>query len=384
MPQRRTMHTDYLPAERATDEDLARGVAIVERGVPAEVLHAVPVGVIILNDKRQIVFCNGAFRGSAETAGTRDVVGKRPGEALGCLHAHANEGGCGTSVFCRHCGAALAILKSLRGEDAVEDCRLVRAGAVGDESMDMQIFTKPMELEGEPFIMVTALDVSHEKRRDALERIFFHDVMSGASGILLYSELMERGNVGDCAEAGNVVRRAAGKLVEAVQAQKDLVAAESGRLGVLARDVDALDLLRAVRDDMAERGEARGRVLALSPDAEPAPLSTDPRLARRVVAALAANALEAVADGEVVTLSCRARRGGAEILVHNPGVLSESVRRQLFKRSFSTKGKGRGLGLYMARLVGEGYLGGSLSFESGEGQGTVFTLALPPRVDADI
>jgi len=103
-----------------------------------------------------------------------------------------------------------------------------------------------------------------------------------------------------------------------------------------------------------------------------------------VGAALVANALEAVADGEVVTLSCRARRGGAEIVVHNPGVLTESVRSQLFKRSFSTKGKGRGLGLYMARLVGEGYLGGSLSFESGDGQGTVFTLALPPGVDAEI
>ena len=167
MPQPYTMHTDYLPAERATDEELARGVAIVERGVPTETLHALPVGIIILNDKRQIVFCNGSFRASAKDSGTTDVVGRRPGEALGCLHAHEGEGGCGTSVFCRHCGAARAILKSLRGEAAVEDCRMVRSGAVGDESLDMQIFTKTIELEGESFIIVTALDISHEKRRDA-------------------------------------------------------------------------------------------------------------------------------------------------------------------------------------------------------------------------
>ena len=381
MPQPRTMHTDFLPAERATDEELARGVAIVERGVSVGALHAVPVGVVLLNDKRQIVFGNDAFRASAWDAGQRRVVGRRPGEALGCLHAADNEGGCGTSVFCRYCGAALAILQCLRGESAVEDCRMVRAGAVGDESLDMQIFTRPMELEDKFFVMVTTLDISHEKRREALERIFFHDVMSGASGIKLYSELMRRGDVEGCVEAGDVMFLAAGKLLETVQAQKDLVAAEKGRLAVQGREVDALDLVRDVLDDVATHGEARGRVLALSPGAASATLRTDPRLVRRVLVALAANALEAVADGEAVTLSCRAVRGGAELSVHNPGAMPESVCRQLFKRSFSTKGAGRGLGLYMARLVGEGVLGGVLSFESDDEGGTVFTLSLPPAID---
>ena len=196
---------------------------------------------------------------------------------------------------------------------------------------------------------------------------------------------MEQGNVDDCVEAGNVLRRAAGRLVEVVQAQKDLAAAETGRLGVLAEDVDALDLLRAVREDLMDGVPARGRVLALSPDAASAPLSTDPRLVRRVVAAVAVNALEAVGDGKVVTLSCRARRGGVEISVHNPGVVSESVRRQLFKRSFSTKGKGRGLGLYMARLVSEHFFGGARCLSSPARRGgTVFTLSLPQRIDSDL
>lgn len=371
-----TMETDFLPAERASDEELSRAVGILEKGVPVAALNAVPVSIVILNAERQIVFCNGAFQASAHMQGRRDVIGRRPGEALGCLHAREHEGGCGTTKFCRYCGAAVAILESLRGEQAMEECRVVRAGAAGDESLDLQVFAKPLEVGGETFSFVTALDISHEKRREALERIFFHDVLNSASGLVMYSGLMEEGKVSDLAEAGGIVHQASARLLETVQAQKDLAAAEAGRLAVCSRDTDTMSILLAVRDEIAQRQEARTRELVLSSDAEPIEIVADPGLVRRVLGALALNALEAVAAGGTATLSCRPRRGGVEFSVHNEGVMADRVRRQLFKRSFSTKGKGRGLGLYMARLVGEGYLGGSLQFVSDQARGTMFTLRL--------
>jgi sensor histidine kinase regulating citrate/malate metabolism len=49
------------------------------------------------------------------------------------------------------------------------------------------------------------------------------------------------------------------------------------------------------------------------------------------------------------------------------------VQLQIFQRSFSTKGKGRGVGTYSMKLLTERYLGGKLAFTSAAGEGTTFT-----------
>ena len=65
--------------------------------------------------------------------------------------------------------------------------------------------------------------------------------------------------------------------------------------------------------------------------------------------------------------------------MHNPSVMPRDIQLQVFQRSFSTKGSGRGLGTYSVRLFTEKYLGGSISFRSAEGEGTTFRVTLPLR-----
>ncbi|MPN46151.1 hypothetical protein SDC9_193734 [bioreactor metagenome] len=50
---------------------------------------------------------------------------------------------------------------------------------------------------------------------------------------------------------------------------------------------------------------------------------------------------------------------------------------QIFNRSFSTKGDGRGLGTYSIRLLGEKYLKGHVGFTSNKNDGTTFFIRLP-------
>ena len=64
--------------------------------------------------------------------------------------------------------------------------------------------------------------------------------------------------------------------------------------------------------------------------------------------------------------------------VHNDTTMPEDVQRQLFQRSFTTKGGlGRGIGTYSVRLFVERYLGGRVHFVSCEPEGTTFTVTLP-------
>jgi hypothetical protein len=63
--------------------------------------------------------------------------------------------------------------------------------------------------------------------------------------------------------------------------------------------------------------------------------------------------------------------------VIHPGVVSEAVAALVFHRRAADDGTDRGLGAFGAKLIGEDYLGGGLSFHCDPAEGTRFTLELP-------
>ncbi len=67
--------------------------------------------------------------------------------------------------------------------------------------------------------------------------------------------------------------------------------------------------------------------------------------------------------------------------VHNDGVMPRDVQLQVFQRSFSTKGPGRGLGTYSIKLLTERYLHGRASFTSTPETGTTFSVTYPRNQD---
>lgn len=84
----------------------------------SEMIDAIPSLVMVLNPQRQIIFANHHL---LEFLGLPDLVsllGARPGEAIGCVHADEMTGGCGTTEHCSTCGAVKAIISSLSGTPA--------------------------------------------------------------------------------------------------------------------------------------------------------------------------------------------------------------------------------------------------------------------------
>ena len=89
------------------------------------------------------------------------------------------------------------------------------------------------------------------------------------------------------------------------------------------------------------------------------------------------NALEASRPGETVTLGCEEVEGKIRFWVHNAGFIPPAAQLQIFQRSSSTKGEGRGVGTHSKRLLSERYLKGSVSFTTSQENGTVFTASYP-------
>ena len=69
------------------------------------------------------------------------------------------------------------------------------------------------------------------------------------------------------------------------------------------------------------------------------------------------------------------------IIADNGEGMNEEVKQRLFDNFFTTKpmGQGTGLGLGIARDIVEAKHGGTITFESTEGEGTSFTFTIPIR-----
>jgi len=97
----------------------------------------------------------------------------------------------------------------------------------------------------------------------------------------------------------------------------------------------------------------------------------------RILGNMVKNALEAVPEGAAVTLDGGRTAGSVWFSVQNPGVIPPEHLPRVFRRSFSTKGPGRGVGTWSMRILAESYLRGRVTVASDAARGTVFTLILP-------
>ncbi len=373
--------TAFAPAERSRpDEIRIHAQYFADAWFFGELLHYVPDMVLILNRHRQIIYANRTVLQFVKAPDLPAVLGLRPGELFGCRHSHETEGGCGTTLFCRYCGAVKAVLDSQAGRFAVEECRLTIVGPRGEEALDLRVWASPMKLRDEPFTFFAVADIADEKRRYFLENIFLHDIMNTATALKGFSWMLRTG-VGQTESEAYIQRIAtlSDWIIEEIEAHRQLMAAESGELEIGIERVGSRGLLEAVLAAHQRPDLLNGRRLCIAEESADAELETDPSLLRRVLGNMVKNAIEGSAPGEVVTMACRLGRGSVVFTVHNPTYIPENIRLQMFSRSFSTKGAGRGLGTYSMKFLSERYLAGKISYTSTEADGTTFAAEYPLR-----
>jgi|SRR5438132_6866860 len=136
----------------------------------------------------------------------------------------------------------------------------------------------------------------------------------------------------------------------------------------------AEDALRYTADLQAANGVA---VVRDWDDEAPVAALGDPDLFRPVLLNLVRNALQAMPQGGALTISVRARARVAEIAVADtgPGIAADA-QEEVFRPFYTTRTKGTGLGLPVARGLVTA-MGGELALASEPGAGCTFTVTLP-------
>ena len=111
---------------------------------------------------------------------------------------------------------------------------------------------------------------------------------------------------------------------------------------------------------------------------DPLTVEADPQLLKRVLINLITNSVQAMPQGGDLTIMAKTdAESRVQITVEDTGVgIPEEVKPKVFTPLFTTKSKGQGFGLAVCKRVIEAQ-GGTISFESDVGKGTIFIVTLP-------
>jgi K+-sensing histidine kinase KdpD len=377
-----TAETYFAPPHRARQAAIQRQHRkLADIHTLSSVLTGVPEFVLVLNRERQVVYANTALLRFLHAESSLPLCGRRPGELLGCIHSAETESGCGTSSSCSVCGAVQAILETQRSNASTSrECTIVSRTNDREVTYNFRVAATPFLLDAESFVLFSLTDIGEQKRKGALERIFFHDILNTASSLKVYIDLIKRSATPETShQFMNDLESIADSLIEEIQSQKMLVSAENGTLEVQKHLISSGELVRQVlryflHDQLSER-----KNIEIAPFSESISFISDEAILRRILVNAVKNALEAAVVRTTVTIGFRGRSSEVEFFVHNQGEIDESIRQYIFRRYYSTKGGNRGLGTYSMKLLCEEYLGGEVSFTSSPVEGTTFRFVIPNR-----
>ncbi len=346
----------------------------IENDILTQFANAISQMLLILNNKRQIVFANNQFIDFLQIEGYSNIIGLHVGNAVQCIHSHNAKGGCGTSEFCKTCGAVNAILEAIAGTTNEKECRIL---TTHNTALDIRVTASPFIRGGQHFTIFAIKDINDEKRRKNLEHVFFHDILNSAGGIAGLSEMLQE--VEDQEEIkymANILNRTAQSMIEEIHSQRQISLAESGELKINIDHFNSLDFLEELVHTYTVHHLKNSKTIHIAPASEKSKVATDRVLLRRILYNMVNNALEASPHLSEITLYCSPVQNKTQFAVHNPGTIPKEVQLQIFQRSFSTKGRDRGIGTYSMKLLGEKYLKGKVWFKSSEKEGTTFYLEI--------
>ena len=378
--------THFAPALRSTAEEILNENELIgSQKLFNEIFGAMGGMSAVIDSNRQIIYANNEFLSLLGLKTVGSILGKRPGEVVSCIHSVEFSAGCGTSLACAYCGAVNAIMESQKtGSKSTKEARISTFVDEKLKSLDLQITSSPISLAGNIYYIFTVQDISNEKRRTALERIFFHDLLNSAGGLNGLLTILKEGTAPEeTPELISLSEEASRDILDEIMLHRQIRAAENGDLQVKIEPINSIELLDSSVGKISSHEVGQNKQVKITSNSAYIDFESDRMLLQRVIINLIKNALEATQKTGTVVVGVEDEGDKIRFWVKNNEIIPIDVQLQLFQRSFSTKGQSRGIGTYSIKLLIENYLKGKVSFISNETEGTVFSIELNKVFQAD-
>lgn len=236
-----------------------------------------------------------------------------------------------------------------------------------------------------------ALDHAHEveRARELIMNAVAHELRTPITAIVGYTELLQDELASTLTERQQAYLRSVGancrQLHRLVEDLLDNARLQAGTFRLDIQDVEVGELLAQVVDSLVPMAQARGQNLELDRPSLPLALQADPGRLEQVFANLIHNAIKFTPPGGRVRVRAIDAPAGARVEVADTGPgIPVQAQSHLFEPFFQVSAeaaataRGTGLGLPIAKALVEAH-GGTIDFESHEGEGSTFWVFFPKR-----
>jgi len=355
---------------------------ILENSFITEFIYALPYVTAILNSERRIILSNKiTIEEEEQEISVEEFFGHQPGAMLNCVHANRDDGTCDTDGICKYCGIPNAIFRSEKSEKKESQETSISLKVKNQiKTYDIRVTAAPFHYNNKRYTLLTVTDISESKRKRALERIFFHDVLNKTASLTGAFQLLndqKQINEEEKIELLKLSDEIINDLNEEILLQKNLMDAEGGDLEIKISSLNTIKMLEESIKQIRQYPESENKNIKIDDCSVDEEIYSDPVLLKRIIINMLKNAVEASGDQDTIKAGCLSEQNSIKIWVNNPGYIPYSIQIQIFERTFSTKDKNRGLGSYSMKLLGEQYLNGKVDFVSSKDKGTTFYIKLP-------
>lgn len=261
------------------------------------------------------------------------------------------------------------------------------AGA--NAELESEVERRTAELRSANAQLAEALAASQalERQKADFQAVTNHELLTPINFITGYGSALEDGLLGPLSpeqqHAAGKIMEGAGRLTRMVRNTLEHGELLSGRLRLAPEAVSLMDIVEPLLAEARPSAEAKHLSLSVEAPVEAVRVVADPERAATAARELIDNALKFTPEGGKVRLEVRGGSRPALVVADTgPGIPEHDLERMFdpFAQLDGTTTRrhgGLGLGLSLARGLACA-MGGSVEGRSRPGQGSVFTLSLPP------
>jgi len=418
------MHTLTIVRDITERKQLYEKLDRKQRNIEA-IFDAAPIGMMLVDEKGLVNRVNDVVAKLVHRDFS-EIINKRPGEGLACIHAWDHADGCGHGPSCSACpvrNTFEGVLSSWQATRGVE----VNAAFLVDEkqiNLWLEISAEPAFINGSKNVVLAIQDITKrkdvERKHELLNRQLeasvekanrlarkatiadlaksrflanmSHEIRTPMNAIIGFSQILAGENLtSEQKHHVDIIRQSAEHLLQLINDILDFSKIEAGKLDINIGECSLGHSFATVESLMRPQTKAKGIEFEIMQCGTlPALIRTDSTRLHQCLINLINNAIKFTEQGHVyVNVSLQEEENEPYIRfdVEDTGIGIPLEKQELIFEEFqqadssnTRRYSGTGLGLPITKKLAY-LLGGEITVRSEVGKGSVFSLTIPANVD---